>query len=95
LTQLHDSVRIIWNQYYYDTAWLQVRAVNEYGESSYSERKQILLKDCTGLGEIQHKQLIVYINPATNQITFKLPPITKESLLQITDIFGKALQNFP
>lgn len=88
LIQLHDTALVQWNSNYSDTAWLQVRAVNEYGESSYSEFKQILLKDCTGFGEIQQKQLKTYPNPAQTFITFDLPVITSESKLQIKNIFG-------
>lgn len=179
LTQLHDSVLIQWNQNFTDTALLQVRAVNEYGESSYSEAKEIIvypplalsningpdsvctsssqqsifttqieenihlinwylepetagilnnqqdtaiiswntsyeglvslktaivnpcdeeeysspkeisIKTCTGLEEQKAKELKIYPNPAKTQITFELPDLSKESLLQIKDVFGK------
>jgi hypothetical protein len=95
IINLHDSVRISWNQNYFDTVWLQVRAVNEYGESSYSEAKQILLKDCTGLGESHQKQLKAYPNPASSQITFELPQISKESFLHIQDMYGKTIAELP
>jgi len=181
LTQLHDSLLIQWNQNFTDTAFLQVRAVNEYGESSYSEAKEIIvypplalsningpdslctsssqqsifttqieenihlinwylepetagvlnnqqdtaiiswnlsyeglvslktaivnpcdeeeysspkeisIKTCTGLEEQKAKELKIYPNPAKTQITFELPDLSKESLLQIKDVFGKTI----
>lgn len=91
LLPLHDSVLIQWDTTYTDTAWLKVKALNEYGESSYSTAKQIIVKDCTGLGEISQKQLKTYPNPAHTRITFELPIITKESTLIISDVFGKTV----
>ncbi|NPD48398.1 hypothetical protein, partial [Lentimicrobium sp. S6] len=43
ITEMHDSVLIAWNPNFQDTAWLQVRAVNEYGESAYSAPKEIIV----------------------------------------------------
>lgn len=52
LTSLHDSLLITWNPNFSDTAWLQVRAVNEYGESAYSEPKEIIISPALNLSEI-------------------------------------------
>ena len=181
ITEMHDSVLIAWNPNFQDTAWLQVRAVNEYGESAYSapkeiivyppliiaditgpdslcsasntqtiftttlevesqeinwylhpetagtiqnqqdtaiitwnptyegqvslktgilnkcdieefsNEKEVLVRTCLGVGQEQTKQLILYPNPATNQITFELPNINKQSQIQIKDIYGKVI----
>jgi hypothetical protein len=181
LTPMHDSVLIQWNQNFADTAWLQVSAVNEYGESSYSEAreiivfpaielsgingpdsvctannqqslfttqlinemtlswylepetsgdihnqhntaiiswnpayeglvniktaainpcdeeeystvKEVLVRTCTGLHELNNKQLKIYPNPANTQITFELPTVSKASNLHIKDIFGNTIE---
>jgi hypothetical protein len=91
LTNLQDSVIIQWNSDFEGQVELSVRSSNSCGESNYSEPKIITVRSCVGVGEIHQKQLKVYPNPANNQITFELPQVTKESLLQIKDVFGKTV----
>jgi hypothetical protein len=91
LTNLQDSAIIQWEPNFEGQAELRVRSTSSCGESEYSEAKLIEVRSCVGIGELQAKELKIYPNPANNQITFELPAISKESILQIKDIFGKTI----
>ena len=95
LTNLQDSVIIQWNNDYEGQVKLSVRSSNSCGESVYSEPKIIEVRSCVGIGEIYQRELKTYPNPAKTQITFDLPEITKESKLQIKDIFGISVAMLP
>ncbi|NPD47627.1 T9SS type A sorting domain-containing protein [Lentimicrobium sp. S6] len=91
LTNLQDSVIIEWNSTFEGQAALSVRSISNCGESAYTQAKLIEVEICLGLGEINKKSLFLYPNPATNQITFELPNIKKQSQVQIKDIYGKLI----
>ncbi|NPD85323.1 T9SS type A sorting domain-containing protein, partial [Lentimicrobium sp. L6] len=57
----------------------------------YSNSKEVLVRTCLGVNQQNGYYLEVYPNPATNQITFELPNINKQSQLQIKDIYGKVI----
>jgi len=67
ITQMHDSVFIHWNTNFADTAWLQVRAVNEYGESSYSVSKEIIVHAPLNFSTIMGPDSVCTAN---NQLSF-------------------------
>ena len=52
ITEIHDSVLIHWNIDFNDTAWLKVKSINQYGESSYSSTKEIIVYQPINLSEI-------------------------------------------
>jgi len=52
ITAMHDSVLINWNMEFNDTAWLQVKSMNIYGESSYSPAKEIIVYQPINVSEI-------------------------------------------
>ena len=52
ITEMHDSVLINWDIAYNDTAWLKVKSINQYGESSYSLAKEIIIYQPISLSEI-------------------------------------------
>lgn len=91
LTNLQDSAIIQWNTTFEGQAALSDRSVSNCGESDYSQAKLIQVEICLGLGEINKRSLFLYPNPATNQITFELPNINKQSQIQIKDIYGKVI----
>jgi hypothetical protein len=91
LTNLQDSAIIQWEPNFEGQAELRVKSTSSCGESEYSEAKLIEVRSCVGIGELKAKELKIYPNPANNQITFELPAISKESILQIKDIFGKTI----
>jgi hypothetical protein len=91
LTNLQDSAIIQWEPNFEGQAELRVKSTSSCGESEYSEAKLIEVRSCVGIGELQAKELKIYPNPANTQITFELPAISKESILQIKDIFGKTI----
>ncbi|NPD47626.1 MULTISPECIES: T9SS type A sorting domain-containing protein [unclassified Lentimicrobium] len=91
LTNKNDTVLIHWNTDYEGQATLSVRSTSSCGESEYSEPKNIVVRACVGIDEINKKSLYLYPNPATNQITFELPNINKQSQIQIKDIYGKVI----
>ncbi len=90
-----DTAIISWNLNFEGTATLKTALVNICDAAEYSPTKEIHVKTCVGVGEIQAKELKIYPNPANNQITFELPVIKKESTLQIKDIFGNTVAELP
>ena len=95
LTNLQDTAIVQWNTSFEGQVELSVRSTNSCGESDYSEPKIIEVRSCVGIKEIHQKQLKVYPNPANDQITIELPIITRESKLQIKDIFGITVAMLP
>lgn len=95
LTNLQDSAIIQWNSSFEGQVELSVRSISYCEESDYTEPKIIEVRSCVGIGEIHQKELKIYPNPAKTQITFKLPSITKEGILQIKDIYGKNIIELP
>jgi hypothetical protein len=93
LTNLQDSAIIQWEPNFEGQAELRVKSTSSCGESEYSEAKLIEVRSCVGIGELQAKELKIYPNPANTQITFELPTVSKESILQIKDIFGKTIED--
>jgi hypothetical protein len=92
LTNMQDSAIIQWEPDFEGQVELRVRSTSSCGESEYSEAKLIEVRSCVGVGELQAKELKIYPNPANNQITFELPTITKESQINIKEIFGNTIQ---
>ncbi len=90
-----DTAIISWNLSFEGTATLKTALINTCDAEEYSPTKEIHVKTCVGIGEIQAKELKIYPNPADNQITFELPTISKESSLQIKDIFGNTVAELP
>lgn len=86
-----DTAIINWNPTYEGMVSLKTSTLNPCDEEEYSPIKEVLVKSCMGLQENKRKELKIYPNPGKTQITFELPAITKESLLQIKDIFGKTI----
>ena len=66
ITAMHDSVLINWNMEFNDTAWLQVKSINIYGESSYSVVKEIIVYSALNLLDINGPDSICTI---TNEQT--------------------------
>jgi hypothetical protein len=95
LTQLHDSVLIQWNTNFADTAWLQVRAINEYGESNYSEAKEIIIYPPLNLSEINgpdsvctaNNQQSLFTTQLINEMTLSwyLEPETSGEIINLQD----------
>jgi len=68
ITAMHDSVLINWNIEFNDTAWLQVKSINIYGESSYSVAKEIIVYPALNLLGISGPVSICTVN--NEQTTF-------------------------
>jgi hypothetical protein len=72
LTSMNDSVLIQWDISFADTAWLQVRAINEYGESSYSEAKEIIIYPSLNLSEINGPDSVCTANNQQSLFTTQI-----------------------
>jgi len=73
ITAMHDSVLINWNIDFHDTAWLQVKSINIYGESSYSLAKEIIVYPPLDLNKISGADSVCVNNQAQSIYTISNP----------------------
>jgi hypothetical protein len=95
ISSQQDTAYINWNSQFAGMVALRANSSNSCTQIEYSPVKSILVKTCTGLSEQSYHSLQVYPNPAQTSLTFELPTITKESILQIKDIYGKSIAKLP
>lgn len=86
-----DTAIITWNPIFEGQVSLKTGIINKCDIEEFSNEKEVLVRTCLGLRQEHIKELNLYPNPATNQITFELPQINKQSQLQIKDIYGKVI----
>jgi hypothetical protein len=86
-----DTAIISWNATFEGVVSLKTSGINQCDGSEYSEIKEVSVKTCTGLVEHYKKELKIHPNPTQTHLTFEMPPITAETALKITDIFGKTI----
>ena len=86
-----DTVIITWSPSFEGEVSLKTGILNKCDMEEFSSEKEVLVRTCLGLSNQETKELNLYPNPATNQITFELPNINKQIQLQIKDIYGKVI----
>ncbi|MCK5788538.1 MAG: T9SS type A sorting domain-containing protein, partial [Chlamydiia bacterium] len=63
-----NKVDIHWNTEFSGWCNLSINAINEYGESEYSEDLEIYIDYIIGIDKLSNKQIHLYPNPANDQI---------------------------
>lgn len=89
ITSDANDIDIEWNTEFSGYCYLSVKAINEYGESDYSETLEIYIDYIIGLPQLELNNISVYPNPGQNQI--QLNGVVNVKHLSIKDISGKTL----
>ena len=71
--------------------WYWLLCVSDINGIIYSNPHYESCYLITSINKISLKTLATYPNPAKTHITFELPAITQESILQIKDVYGKVV----
>ncbi len=79
------------------TATITVKAVNDCGQSDWSDPKYVEIQNCLGIQDNPYASLLrVYPNPANDYVIFTLNTTQSvKTKITITDIFGQEVANFP
>lgn len=89
LTSDGNNVDIEWNTEFSGYCYLSVKAINEYGESEYSETLEIYIDYIIGLPQFEMDHISIYPNPGQNKI--QLNGVANMEHYSIKDISGKTL----
>ncbi|NPD84525.1 T9SS type A sorting domain-containing protein [Lentimicrobium sp. L6] len=89
LTSDANDVDIEWNTEFSGYCYLSVKAINEYGESEYSETLEIYIDYLIGLENIDFEQISIYPNPSQNHV--QVNGASDVENYSIKDISGKTL----
>lgn len=89
LTSDANDVDIEWNTEFSGYCYLSVKAINEYGESEYSETLEIYIDYLIGLEKIDFEQISLYPNPSQNLV--QISGVSLVEYYSIKDISGKTL----
>ncbi|MCF8234927.1 MAG: T9SS type A sorting domain-containing protein [Bacteroidales bacterium] len=76
-----------WNSSYLGLANIYVKALNDCGESQYSEGIEVTVDNTVDIQEVENKQIVLYPNPASEQITFEIAGAVNATF-SIHDITG-------
>ena len=87
-----NIVSVEWTDNWIGAATISVKAINECGESDFSEDFDVMCSICTGIADnINENNLSIYPNPNTGSFTFELNGFNNEVRVTIYNALGKVV----
>ena len=91
ITAADTAATVLWSDEYEGLCELRVRAVNDCGESPYSEILLIQAQLCSGIAEAPGQQLTVQPNPGSGFFSIEIPATEQNLHLQVFGSDGRLI----
>lgn len=91
LTNELNQANIVWNAEFRGEATLNAKAINNCGESDWSESLTIELFSTIGLNEFANGQLKVYPNPAATILNLEINSAENKAVVSLSNLLGKEI----
>nr|NQU93855.1 T9SS type A sorting domain-containing protein [Bacteroidota bacterium] len=90
MTFMNNETTVTWSSTWLGTAILKVRGINDCGEGQWSEDFPVLVKNCTGIDEIdQDKMISVFPNPGNGTFTIQCEKTINENVeVSVVSVIG-------
>lgn len=81
-----------WNTSFTGMVYIRAKALNTCGEGAWSDIKETMLINNTGLDEAGQDQILVYPSPTDGRFTLEIPGMNGTALVRILNISGVELK---
>jgi len=94
LTQELNQVTVNWSKAFIGTAYLSVRAINDCGESDFSEKFAVEVKDSSAVSifDNDNSQISLFPIPAIDKLNVKFNGLIHPKIIKIYDNFGRIVK---